>query len=106
MRPLGMTLIAILHWLRGAAYVVVGLALLGITHFSAHMIASVAGNTFFQRLVSGLGRTLGVGVPICGAALHRHKTRYAGDEELGAHRDPDLCSALCYGAPGPLSYPF
>jgi|SRR5579862_6777041 uncharacterized membrane protein (DUF2068 family) len=62
MRPLGVTLIAILHWLRGAAYVAVGLALLGITHLSAHMISSVAADTFFQRLVSGLGKTLGYSV--------------------------------------------
>jgi hypothetical protein len=62
MRPLGVTLIAILHWLRGAAYLGVGFALLGITHLSAHMIASVAGDTFFQRLVSGLGKTLGIAI--------------------------------------------
>lgn len=62
MRPLGVTLIAVLHWLRGAAYIGVGFALLGITHLSAHMIASVSGDTFFQRLVSGLGKTLGVGL--------------------------------------------
>jgi hypothetical protein len=59
MRPVGVTLIAILHWLRGAAYVAVGFALIGITHLSAHMIASVAGDTF---LVSGLGKTLGVAI--------------------------------------------
>jgi hypothetical protein len=62
MRPLGVTLIAILHWLRGLAYVAVGLALLGITRLSAHLIASVAADTFFQRLISGLGKTLGLAV--------------------------------------------
>lgn len=62
MRPVGVTLIAILHWLRGAAYVAVGFALLGLTHLSAYMIASVAADTFFQRLVSGLGKTLGIAV--------------------------------------------
>jgi Predicted membrane protein (DUF2127) len=60
MRPIGVALIAILHWFRGAAYVAVGFALLGITHLSVHMIASVAGDTFFQRLVSGLGSALGI----------------------------------------------
>jgi hypothetical protein len=62
MRPLGVTLIAILHWLRGAVYAAVGFALLGFAHLSAHMIESVAGDTFFQRLVSGLGKTLGYAV--------------------------------------------
>src|SRR5580693_1085577 len=64
MRPLGVTLIAILHWLRGLAYVAVGFALLGITHLSAHLISSVASDTFFQRLISGLGKTLGFAVLI------------------------------------------
>ena len=62
MRPLGVTLIAALHWLRGLVYVAVGLALLGITHLSAHMIESVAADSFMQRVVSGLGKTLGYGV--------------------------------------------
>ena len=62
MRPVGVTLIAILHWLRGAAYVAVGFALIGFAHLSAHMIASVAGDTFFQRFVSGLGKSLGVAI--------------------------------------------
>ena len=40
----------------------VGFALLGITHLSAHLISSVAADTFFQRLISGLGKTLGFAV--------------------------------------------
>jgi hypothetical protein len=68
-RPLSVTLIAILHWLRGAVYVAAGSALLGITHLSAYMISSVAGDTFFQRVVSGLGKTLGAAV-ILFAALY------------------------------------
>jgi uncharacterized membrane protein (DUF2068 family) len=62
MRPVGVILIAILHWLRGALYLGVGFALLGFAHLSAHMIESVAGDTVIQRLVSGLGKTLGVAV--------------------------------------------
>jgi uncharacterized membrane protein (DUF2068 family) len=62
MRPVGVTLIAMLHWLRGALYLGVGFALLGFAHLSAHMIESVAGDTLVQRLVSGLGKTLGVAV--------------------------------------------
>ncbi len=62
MRPLGVTLIAILHWLRGTAHLAAGFALLGVAHLSGHMIASVTGDTFFHHLVSGLGKTLAVGV--------------------------------------------
>jgi len=62
LRPLGVTLIAILHWLRGAVYLAVGFALLGIAHLSAHMIESVSADAFFQRLISGLGKTLGFSV--------------------------------------------
>jgi uncharacterized membrane protein (DUF2068 family) len=65
MRPVGVKAIAALHWLRGAVYVVGGLAFLGIFHLGARMISAIANDTFLQRLTAGLGTTLGIGLLVC-----------------------------------------
>src|SRR5262245_6087824 len=62
MRPLVVKLIAALHWLRGTAYAVGGLAFLGIFHLGARLISGIANDTFLQRLTAGLGTTLGIGL--------------------------------------------
>ena len=60
MRPLGVTVIAILSWVRGALYAAVGLAILGIGHLSARLMSAVASDPTFERLISGLGKALGI----------------------------------------------
>jgi hypothetical protein len=62
MRPPGLTLIAILHWFRGAIYAVVALAVLGVTHLSARLISAAASDTFLARLAAGMGKTIGLGL--------------------------------------------
>jgi len=62
MRPLGVTVIAVLHWLRGVAYAVGGLAILGVAHLSGRLMSAIANDTFLQRLTTGLGKTLAVGL--------------------------------------------
>ena len=59
MRPLGVTAIAILSWVRGALYAAVGLAILGIGHLSARLMSAVASDSTLQNVVSGLGKALG-----------------------------------------------
>ena len=61
MRPMGVSAIAALTWIRGALYALGGLALLGIGHFSARLIAAVASDSFLESLVSRLGKALGIG---------------------------------------------
>ena len=61
MRPIGVTAIAILTWLRAALYAVGGLMLIGVGHLSARLVSAVATDSFLERLLSGLGKTLGVG---------------------------------------------
>jgi Predicted membrane protein (DUF2127) len=64
MRPIGVSAIAILTWLRGSLYALGGLALIGVGHLSAKLVATVASDSFFENLVSRLGKTLGVGALI------------------------------------------
>jgi uncharacterized membrane protein len=61
MRPIGVTAIALLTWLRGALYALAGLAIMGIGHLGARLIAAAASDTFIERLASGLGKALGIG---------------------------------------------
>jgi uncharacterized membrane protein (DUF2068 family) len=61
MRPLGVTLIAILTWLRASLYVLVGLMLIGVGHLSARLVSAVATDSFLGNLLSGLGKALGFG---------------------------------------------
>lgn len=64
MSDTGIKLIAVLHWLRALAYLVGGLAILGFAHLSARMIAAVANDTPLDRIVSGFGKTLGIGAVV------------------------------------------
>jgi len=61
MRPMGVTAIAILTWLRSAVYALAGLAILGIGHLGARLVAAAASDTFVQRFTSRLSETLGIG---------------------------------------------
>jgi len=60
MRPVGVTAIAILTWLRASFYALGGLMLIGVGHLSARLVSAIATDSFLERLVSGLGKTLGV----------------------------------------------
>jgi len=58
MRPMGVSAIAALMWVRGALYALGALALLGIGHLSARLISAVASDSFLEGLVSLLGKAL------------------------------------------------
>jgi Predicted membrane protein (DUF2127) len=66
MRPVGVTLIAILNWLRAFMFALGGLALIGVGHLSAKLVSAVATDSFFEKLVSFLGKSLGVGALLVG----------------------------------------
>jgi uncharacterized membrane protein (DUF2068 family) len=68
MRPWGVTAIAILTWIRGALYALAGLAILGIGHLSARMMAPVTGEASLQNVVVGLGKVLGIGALLVAVA--------------------------------------
>jgi len=79
MRPIGVTLIAILNWLRASLFALGGLALIGVGHLSARLVSAVATDSIFQKLVSFLGKSLGPGRgDFCGSG-----TRSLAPEELG-----------------------
>jgi len=61
MRPMGVTAIAILTWLRSAVYALAGLAILGVGHLGARLVAAAASDTFVERFTSRLSETLGMG---------------------------------------------
>jgi len=62
MRPVGVSLIALLHWLRGAVYAIAGLAVLGLTHLGARFMSAAASDTFLGRMATGLGKAVGLGL--------------------------------------------
>lgn len=62
MRPVGVSLIALLHWFRGAIYAVAGLAVLGLTHLGGRLMSAAASDTFLGRMATGLGKAVGLGL--------------------------------------------
>jgi hypothetical protein len=42
MRPIGVTLIAVMDWLRAFLFALGGLALIGVGHLSARLVSAVA----------------------------------------------------------------
>jgi hypothetical protein len=61
MPPVGVTIIAVLTWIRGAFYVVIGLVLLVVGHLSAQLVSTMATDSFFETLFSRVGKALGFG---------------------------------------------
>jgi hypothetical protein len=61
MRPIGVSAIAVLTWIRASLYALGGLALIGVGHLSAKLVSTVASDSFFENLISRLGKTLGIG---------------------------------------------
>ena len=62
MRPLGVSLIAVLHWLRGGVYAIAGLAVLGLTHLGARFLSAATSDTLLGRMATGLGKAVGIGL--------------------------------------------
>jgi uncharacterized membrane protein (DUF2068 family) len=60
MRPIGVSAIAVLTWIRASLYALGGLALIGVGHLSAKLLSTVASDSFFENLISRLGKTLGI----------------------------------------------
>jgi hypothetical protein len=60
MRPIGVSAIAVLTWIRASLYALGGLALIGVGHLSAKLVSTVARDSFFENLISRLGKTLGI----------------------------------------------
>ena len=67
MRPLGVSVIAVFTWIRGALYTVAGLAILGIGHLSTRLLSAAASDSFAETLVSRLGKALGFGALVIAA---------------------------------------
>ena len=61
MRPIGVSLIAILNWLRAFMFAVGGLALIGVGHLSARLVSAVATDSILEKLISFVGKSLGIG---------------------------------------------
>ena len=62
MQPLGIRLIAALHWLRAAAYLVGALAVLGFAHLGARLMSAVMNDTPLNRITAGMGNVIGIGL--------------------------------------------
>jgi len=66
MRPVGVTIIAWLNWLRGLAYGFGGAVLLGFVHYGGRLLSAITHDTFLERFVSVVGKPMGVGLIILG----------------------------------------
>ena len=60
MRPAGVTIIAVLNWLRAALFALGGMVLIAVGHLSGHMMTALGGSPLAERLLSGIGKTLGL----------------------------------------------
>jgi hypothetical protein len=65
MQPIGIKLIAALHWLRGAAYLVGALAIMGVAHLGARLISAVTNDTPINRILASGGTAFAVLLVIC-----------------------------------------
>ena len=65
MQPVGIKLIAALHWLRGAAYLVGALAILGVAHLGARLISAVTNDTPINRILASGGSVFAILLLIC-----------------------------------------
>jgi uncharacterized membrane protein (DUF2068 family) len=68
MRPVGVTIIAVLTWIRGTFFVVIGLVLLVVGHLSARLVSTMATDSFFETLFSRVGKALGFGALLIAVA--------------------------------------
>ena len=68
MRPVGVTIIAVLTWIRGSMYALTGLFLLVVGHVSARLVSTMASDPFFETLFSRVGKALGFGAFVMAAA--------------------------------------
>jgi hypothetical protein len=57
---LGVTIVALLNWLRAFLIGLLGAVLIVAGHLSGHLITAIGGGDFVQRLLSTVGKTLGL----------------------------------------------
>ena len=59
MRPMGVTIIALLNWLRAFLIGILGAGLIAVGHLSGRLVAAIGSGDLVQRLLSTVGKTLG-----------------------------------------------
>lgn len=64
MRPLGVTIIAYLHWIRGLVYAFGAIMLLEATRLGGRLMSAITNDTFLARFTSHVGRAMGYGLLI------------------------------------------
>jgi hypothetical protein len=61
LRPTGITIVALLNWLRAALFGFVGVVLIVIGHLSGRVMSALGSGPLAERLLSGVGKALGFG---------------------------------------------
>jgi len=59
MRPLGVSLVALLNWLRAGLFGFGGLVLILVGHLSGRLAAMIGSGPLLERVLSAVGKTLG-----------------------------------------------
>lgn len=59
MRPLGVSIVAVLNWLRAGLFALGGLVLILVGHLSGHLVAMIGSGPLLERVLSAVGKTLG-----------------------------------------------
>jgi uncharacterized membrane protein (DUF2068 family) len=61
MRPIGVTIVALLNCLRAALFALVGMALIVAGHLSGRLVTALGSGPLAERLLSGVGKVFGFG---------------------------------------------
>ena len=59
MRPLGVSLVAVLNWLRASLFAFGGLVLILVGHLSGRLAAMIGSGPMLERVLSAVGKTFG-----------------------------------------------
>jgi hypothetical protein len=67
MRPAGITIVALLNWLRAFLFALVGMALIVAGHLSGRLVIALGSGPLAERLLSGVGKVFGLGALLIAA---------------------------------------
>jgi hypothetical protein len=67
MRPAGITIVALLNWLRAFLFALVGMALIVAGHLSGRLVTALGSGPLAERLLSGVGKVFGLGALLIAA---------------------------------------
>ena len=87
MRPLGVSLVALLNWLRAGLCAFGGLVLILVGHLSGRLAAMIGSGPLLERVLSAVGKTLGFAALLVAVVWLADWSRLVDPENLGPLAD-------------------